>query len=116
MILGTGVDIVEIKRIKKAIKRWGNHFLTRIFHDEEIAYAKKNKNPIQHYAARFAAKEAVFKAVGNNPDIVWKDIKILNDKYGKPYCVLNKKKIKNKVFISISHSDHYAVASAIITS
>ena len=65
-ILGTGIDIIEIDRIQKAIERWGDHFLTHVFTAEEIKYAKKNKFPAQHFAARFAAKEAVLKAVGDN--------------------------------------------------
>jgi holo-[acyl-carrier protein] synthase len=115
MIVGHGIDLIEIKRIEKAIKRFGKHFLTHVFLDEEIAYAERNKNPSQHFAARFAAKEAVFKAFGDNPDISWKDIKILNDKHGKPICIFSDKKFKNKILISISHTKHYAVASAIIT-
>ena len=64
MTLGTGIDIIEIERIEKAIDRWGDNFLKHVFNDEEIDYAKNHKFPMQHYAARFAAKEAVFKAKG----------------------------------------------------
>ena len=74
------------------------------------------KNPNQHYAARFAAKEAVFKAFGNRPEITWKDIEVLNDDYGKPCCRFKEKKFNNKILISLSHSKNYAVANAIITS
>jgi len=115
MILGTGIDIIEIERIQKAIDRWGDDFLKHIFNEEEIEYAKKYKFPTQHFAARFAAKEAVYKAIGNDPGIHWKDIKILNDKYGKPFCKLKKKGFKNKIAISLSHTQNYAVANAIIT-
>ena len=115
MILGTGIDIIEIDRIQKAIERWGDHFLTHVFTKEEIAYAQKNKFPAQHFAARFAAKEAVLKAFGDNAHINWKDIRIVNDTHGKPHCIFNDKKFKNKILISISHTHIYAVASAIIT-
>ena len=115
MIVGTGIDIIELDRIEKAIKRWGNHFLDRIFHKEEIAYARKHKNAIPHLAARFAAKEAVFKAVGDDPSLQWKDVKIINDKHGKPCCIFYKKNFKKKILISLSHTKKYAVASAIIT-
>lgn len=115
MILGTGIDIIEIERIEKAVKRWGNHFLNHIFHKEEIEYSKRHKYPLLHFAGRFAAKEAIFKALGNSR-ITWKDIKVLNDKEGKPYCQLKDKKIKNKILLSISHTHNYAVASAIVTS
>jgi len=114
MILGIGTDIIEIDRIRKSIDRWGSNFLNHVFFEEEIAYAQKNKNPAQHFAARFAAKEAVFKAI-NNTSISWKDIKILNDPDGRPYCIITKGNFKGKILISLSHSEHYAVANAIIT-
>ena len=114
MILGIGTDIIEIDRIQKAIERWGRSFLKHVFHDEEIRYAQKFKFPAQHFAARFAAKEAVYKAIGNNKHLGWKDIKILNDANGKPYCVLSDRKFKHKILISISHTRNYAVASAVI--
>lgn len=115
MILGTGIDIIEIKRVERAIDRWGDAFIKHIFTDEEIKYAKKYKYPAQHFAARFAAKEAVFKAIYNNRHLGWKDIKILNDVEGRPYCVLKDQNFKNKILISISHSENYAVANAIVT-
>ena len=116
MIIGTGIDIVEIKRIREVIKRWGDHFLNHVFCPEEIDYARKHKNSFQHFAARFAAKEAILKAIGDNAHVNWKDMKILNDKHGRPYCVYRDKKFKKKIFVSISHTKTYAVASAIITS
>ncbi|OGX25099.1 MAG: holo-[acyl-carrier-protein] synthase [Omnitrophica WOR_2 bacterium RIFCSPHIGHO2_01_FULL_48_9] len=116
MILGTGIDIIEIERIEKTIKKWGKDFLEYVFTAEEIAYAQKHKYPAQHFAARFAAKEAVLKAFGKNSHIHWKDIKITNDKHGKPLCIYGNKKFKKKIFISISHTHVYAVASATITS
>jgi len=115
MISGTGIDIIEIERINKAIKRWGKNFLEHIFNPEEIEYASQQHFPAQHYAARFAAKEAVLKAFGDNAHIGWKDIKILNDKNGRPLCVYADKKFKKQILISISHTKIYAVASAIIT-
>ena len=116
MIYGIGTDIVEVKRIEQAVKRWGDSFLSHIFTPAEIAYAKQNKNPSQHLAARFAAKEAVFKAIGDKPDIRWKEIEVFNDKYGRPCCIFKKKNFKRKILISLSHTKHYAVANAIVTS
>ena len=116
MILGIGTDIIEIDRIQRVIERWGQHFLHHVFTDEEIAYAQSNKNPAQHFAARFAAKEAVFKAIGNKPDIHWKDIQVVNDSFGRPCCIFKDKKFKHKILISLSHTHNYAVANAIITS
>ncbi|MDP2654500.1 MAG: holo-ACP synthase [Candidatus Omnitrophota bacterium] len=115
MIRGTGIDIIEITRIEQAIKRWGDHFLAHVFCEEEIEYAQKHKFPSQHFAARFAAKEAVLKAIGDNARVSWKDMKITNDKNGKPVCFYKNKKYSRKIHISISHTKKYAVASAIIT-
>ncbi len=116
MILGIGTDIIEIERVKSAIDRWGDNFLKHVFNPKEIEYARKQKFPAQHFAARFAAKEAVFKAVGNDPTIGWKDILILNNKFGAPECTFKKNGFKHKILISISHTKNYAVACAIITS
>ena len=116
MIHGTGIDIVEISRIKQAIDRWGDDFISKIFNPQEIKYARLHtKNSYQHFAARFAVKEAVFKAIGDEK-VTWKDLTVTNDKNGKPSCRFNNKKFKKKIFISISHSKHYAVASAIVSS
>lgn len=115
MILGTGIDIVEIKRIENMIKRWKKNFLDHVFTKEEIVYSNKHKFPAQHFAARFAAKEAVVKALGKDFPSRWKDISITNDKYGKPLCEIKNKKFKHEIFISVSHTKTYAVASAIIT-
>ena len=116
MIHGVGIDIIELDRIQKAVDRWGENFLHHVFTDEEITYAKRHKFPLQHFAARFAAKEAVLKAFGENSHISWKDIQISNDKDGKPTCRYRDKKFTKKILISISHTHIYAVASAIITS
>ncbi len=115
MILGTGIDIIEVERIAKSIKKWGDGFLTHVFTPNEIAYAKKNRHPNQHFAARFAAKEAILKAIGDNRHVSWKDMEISHDKHGRPICIYKDKKFKHKIFISISHTQTYAVASAVIT-
>jgi len=116
-VLGSGIDIIEIPRIKSAVQRWGDHFISRVFCDEEIEYARHHRNPYPHYAGRFAAKEAVIKALGDQAPLRWTDIKILNDPQGKPYCVLTGQPpgITHKIFISISHTRHHAIANAIIT-
>ena len=116
MIKGSGIDIIEVARIEKAIRRWGKDFLSHVFTPEEIAYSKSHRHPNQHFAARFAAKEAVLKAFGDNSHVQWKDIQIRNDKFGRPLCLYRDKKFKGKILISISHTENYAVASAIITS
>ena len=116
MIFGTGIDIIEVERIAQAIERWGDHFLNHLFTEEEIVYAKRHRFPNQHFAGRFAAKEAVLKAFGKNAHIHWKDISIANDEDGKPVCRYSAKNFKKKILISISHTSNYAVANAIITS
>ena len=113
MILGTGIDIIEVDRIQRAIERWGDGFLNHVFTPAEIEYAKKFKVPFQHYAGRFAVKEAIFKAVGL-PHLSWHDMTILNDATGKPVCHFSKIDFKHRLLISISHSRDYAIASAIV--
>lgn len=118
----TGIDIIEIKRIKESIEDLGNTFKNKIFTDEEIKFCESKKNAkYQHYAGRFAAKEAIFKAVSKLLDdkfeIGWKDAQILNDKNGKPQITLKLQKIMDKIEdldISISHCKEYAVASVTI--
>lgn len=115
MIVGTGVDITEVKRLRQAAEKWGNEFLNRVFTSRELENAKTRGSLYQHLAGRFAAKEAVFKALGNK-DLSWQDVEILNDADGKPSCaVLNNKGKNIQVHVSISHVKNYAVANAIIT-
>ena len=123
MIVGTGIDIVEIGRFRKAKKKWGKNFLNKIFTESEIAYSKKRRFQEQHLAARFAAKEAVLKAFGDKISSVhnWQDIEILNDRTGKPYIRFHRsaKKLKKKekiddVVLSMSHCKGHAVANAIL--
>ncbi len=115
MIIGTGVDITEVRRIRLAVEKWGEDFLKRIFTKTEIKAAKTKTSFYQHLAGRFAAKEAIFKAVGDN-QLSWQDIQIHNDQEGKPICIfLNGRGKDINVHISISHVKTYAVANAVIT-
>ena len=86
MIFGTGVDIVEVFRMKDAIEKWGKSFLSKIFTQREIKYSNSKRFSYQHFAARFAAKEAVVKAFGEPRKfpIKWTEIEVLNDMEGKP--------------------------------
>ena len=114
-IIGTGVDITEVSRLRRAVEKWGDSFLNRIFTKQELDNAKTRGSLYQHLAGRFAAKEAVFKALGD-AKLNFKEVQILNDKDGKPYCsVRNGRDKKINVLISISHVKNYAVANAIIT-
>ena len=115
MIIGIGTDIIEIERIKKSVKRFGVSFLKHILTDEEMACAKRFKSPWAHYAGRFAAKEAIYKAMGESK-LTWHDVSIVNDKQGKPLCKFHKIKFKNQILITISHSKNYATAVCIVWS
>jgi len=115
MIIGTGVDITEVRRLRQAVEKWGDEFLNRVFTKQELENAKTRGSLYQHLAGRFAAKEAVFKALGD-AKLNWQEVEILNNKEGKPCCViLNSRSKKMDVHISISHVKNYAVANAIIT-
>lgn len=114
MILGVGIDIIDIKRIKSIIEKFGDRFFERILTEKEIAYCKSFSKPELHFAGRFASKEAYSKSIGTgiSKDFGWKDIEILNDSRGKPYIRHTKENefSKNKYHISISHTDEYATA------
>jgi holo-[acyl-carrier protein] synthase len=114
MILGNGIDIIEIERIERAINRWGDMFTEHVFTPDEIEWARKHKFPYPHYAGRFAAKEAIFKALGD-PRVTWLDLNIYNDPSGKPICNYSKNDFKDHIHLSISHTKIYAVAQAIVT-
>jgi len=115
MIVGTGVDITEVRRLKQAVEKWGEAFLNRVFTSKELEHAKGRTSLYQHLAGRFAAKEAVFKALGDST-LGWKDVQILNDAEGKPCCsLLNHKAGSFRIDVSISHVKNYAVANAIVS-
>lgn len=123
MIIGTGIDIVEVYRMRDAIKKWGDGFLSKIFTAREIQYSNSRRFSPQHFAARFAAKEAVVKAFGEPTrfPIKWTDIEVLNDEEGKPVLEFHDTALKAKrkkrvgsVVLSLSHSKNYAVANVIL--
>lgn len=115
MITGVGTDIVEVARIAKAIERWGDHFLKHVYAEEEISYCSRHKFAVPHFAGRFAAKEAIIKALPDTDGLEWTDIRITNDPKGKPICHIAKKKFKGQIQISISHTKSHAIAFAVIT-
>ena len=118
MNIKTGVDIIEVQRIQEAIEKQGNAFLEKVYTKHEIDYcSKKGKMMYQHYAARFAAKEAIFKAISSkispNEDDVLNKIEITNEQSGKPIANLQKLNISEIVSmdLSLSHLKDYAIAS-----
>lgn len=120
MKIRTGVDIIEIERVKQSIEETDGKFCERVYTQREIEYCEsKNMQKYQHYAARFAGKEAVLKAISqmleSKFDIQWKEIEILNDEEGRPYVNLLKDGIEMEdIDISISHCKTYAVASVVV--
>lgn len=121
MKISCGTDIIEIDRIKQSIENLGDAFLNRVFTENEIKYCEsKNNQKYQHYAARFTAKEAVFKAVSSNLkdkySITWKDIEVCNNEQGKPYINLYgiNQELFESIDISISHCKKYATANVVI--
>ena len=122
MKIYTGTDIIEIERVKNSIESIGKKFIEEIYTQKEIEYCESKKNAkYQHYAARFAAKEAIFKAVSkllnNKFDISWKNAEIANDENGRPYINFLNTKIIEKIEdidISISHCKEYAVATVVV--
>jgi holo-[acyl-carrier protein] synthase len=119
MIQGIGTDIIEVRRIGKAISRLGQRFLDRIFSVEEQEYCLRYRDAERHFAGRFAAKEAVVKALGTGfrQGINWLDIEIVNDAMGRPMVFLSEKLQERfesqKLLLSISHSQEYATAFVI---
>ena len=122
MILGTGVDIIEVARVETAFERFGKRFLERVLRPAEIEYCLSHKVPGPFLAARFAAKEAVLKALGTGlrDGIKWKDIEVINDKLGKPcfrfYDQCAETTAGSNVLLSISHTAHTAAAFVVIDS
>lgn len=121
MIIGIGIDIIEIDRIKESIDRFGDHFLNKIYTPNELEYCLSKHNKYQHFAARFAAKEAIYKALSSEwgKEISWQDIDIMNEPNGLPIVRFsgNLEEFVNKdksIKISMSHSDNYVTCVAIV--
>lgn len=128
MRVATGIDIIEVDRIRETIEELGENFLNRIYTQKEIEYCNKSGSiKYQHFAARFATKEAVFKAISQfisgREEALWKDIEVINIEGGKPVINVDKlqKNFKKNadnielksIDISISHIKEYAVASVV---
>lgn len=123
MILGIGIDIIEVTRIRASFEKFGNRFLERILRPNEIAYCVSHKFPAPHLAARFAAKEAVSKAFGTGigRHLGWQDMEIVRKESGEPYVVLHglgetlrQERGARLVLVSLSHTAFYAAAVAVL--
>lgn len=120
MILGTGIDIVEIDRVSRSIERFGDRFLQRIFTAGEIAYCSRKKNAAESYAARFAAKEAGAKALGTGIQhgVSWQELEVRREPGGRPTLHLSGRAGQiafrmgvRRVSLSLTHSTNLAMAS-----
>ena len=126
MILGNGIDIIDINRIRRVIDKYGNRFKKRCFSISEIERSEKRLNSFESYAKRYAAKEACAKALGTGlaRGVFWKDIEVENNQYGKPFVKLhgrakeifkNMNKTSNaQIEISLSDEKKYAIANVTI--
>jgi len=123
MVLGIGTDIIEVERIKSSHERFGDRFLNRVLLPSEIEYCLSHRNPAPFLAARFAAKEAISKAFGTGigAQLSWRDMEICRKASGEPYVVLHgagEKLMQDRngraLLITISHTEVYATASAVL--
>jgi holo-[acyl-carrier protein] synthase len=123
VILGTGIDIIEVERIEAAHKRFGDRFVQRILLQAELEYCFSHKSPGPFLAARFAGKEAISKAFGTGvgAQLGWLDMEICRKESGEPYVVLHGKGLSllaaragRIVHISLSHTEKHATAVAIL--
>ena len=125
MILGTGIDLIEVARIADSYAKFGEHFLNRVLRPDEIAYCLAHKNPAPFLAVRFAAKEAVAKAFGTGigAQLGWQDIEICRKESGEPFVVLHGQgaelfaaRTARHLHISLTHTENYAAATAMLES
>ena len=123
MILGLGMDISEVARMNASLDRFGESFLKRILHPEEISYCRSYRNPAQYVAVRFAAKEAISKAFGTGigAQLGWHDMEICRKESGEPFVVLHGSGLKlfeargaKRLLISLTQTENYVAAVAIL--
>jgi len=121
--ISTGIDIVSISRMEKSIERTGEAFLKRIFTDNEVAYCQPKKRKFEHYAARFAAKEACIKALGGRHGILgFKDIEVIRHESGEPFLKIAPDKFQKlslpastSFSVSLAHERLFAIAVVVMT-
>jgi len=121
-VIAQGIDLIECRRIADIWHRHGERFLQRLLTEAEIAYVHRYKDPVPSMAGRFAAKEAILKVLGTGwrGQIAWRDMEITNDAHGQPSVTLTGESRRvadrlgiTRILISISHTNNYAVASAL---
>jgi holo-[acyl-carrier protein] synthase len=123
VILGLGIDLIEVERIRASHERFGERFLNRILRPDEIAYCLGFSQPAPHLAARFAAKEAISKAFGTGigAELGWLDMEVGRHDSGQPYAILHDRGLDllarrggGQIFLSLSHTGQHACAVAVI--
>ena len=122
-ISGLGVDLVSIPRMRTTIDRWQERFVDRVFTDGEIAYCRARRDPTPHFAARFAAKEAGFKALGTGLQlgVRWRELEVRREREEAPTLVLSGRAREiglarggSRMLLSLTHEGEYALAQAIL--
>ena len=125
MIVGTGIDIVEVPRVAAAIERFGRRFVERVFTRAEIDYCESKANRVERFAARFAAKEAAMKALGTGwrHGVTWRDVEVRREPGGRPTLAFSGKAAEFasqlgmvRVSVSLSHTASEAIAQVILES
>ncbi len=123
MIVGIGVDVVEIGRLREAIKKQGDDFVRRVYTPAEQEFCRARKDPVPHYAVRFAAKEALFKALGTGwaKGVTWQDVEVQRGETEPPVLILRGEADRHRqavggtsVHVTLSHSEHLAIAIVIL--
>lgn len=122
-IKGIGIDLARIPRLRRVVERWSDRFLTRVFTEEEIAYCRRRRDPIPHFAARFAAKEAALKALGTGlrMGVRWTELEVRRERGEAPTMVLSGRsraialsKGARRVLVSLTHDGDYALAQVML--
>ena len=123
MIVGTGIDIAEVERIRQTIERFGRRFIERVFTADEIRYCESKANKIERYAARFAAKEAAMKAIGTgwNRGVTWRDVEVRRSPGQRPTMVFHGRAADfftalgaKRAHLSLTHTQEFAMAQVIL--
>jgi len=122
-VLGIGVDLTQMLRLRRVVARWDERFLQRVFTEQEIAYCRRRRDPIPHLAARFAAKEATLKALGTglSMGVHWRELEVRRERGQAPVMVLSGRcraiaeaKGGRRVLLSLTHDGDYAMAQAML--
>src|SRR5262245_25103550 len=122
-VKGVGVDLAQIPRLRRVVARWDERFLRRVFTDEEIAYCRRRRDPIPHFAARFAAKEAALKALGTglSMGVSWRELEVRRERGQAPTMALSGRSAAiaqsrgaSRVLVSLTHDGDYAFAQVML--